>query len=453
MKRVKSNHRPNHRSEWSNALFLLALLAAVLLLVPSRTDGQIQWTKDARNPIMSGGAYGTWNRHVLLPCVLFNADSARYEMWFSASTGIPTAHPIRVGPCCVGYASSNDGINWTILDGPVLEPDAGTWDNQTIEAPIVLRENGQYKMWYVGWGNDRIIKVGYATSPDGITWTKYAGNPVMTPGTALWEDAICGPGAVIPYEGGYQMWYIGGPDPMFSVYETNVGYATSVDGIHWQRDESNNPVLSHGAPAEFDGAYINELTVNVIGTTYYMYYTGMTSLMNKRVIGLATSVDGVHWTKHSGPVLSPTTGQWDGNHVEVGSLLLVGDTLHMWYDGTREDPQINLWRIGHAISPGVPVGIEDYDHAFMPGEYLLAQNYPNPFNPVSTIRYELSEASHVSLFVYDVSGREVARLVDGTMEAGYHEVQWDGSKAASGVYIARLVAREYSQSIKMLLLK
>jgi hypothetical protein len=89
----------------------------------------------------------------------------------------------------------------------------------------------------------------------------------------------------------------------------------------------------------------------------------------------------------------------------------------------------------------------------LPEGFALHQNYPNPFNPVSTIRYELPQASEVSLIVYDILGREVARLADGYMEPGFHEVQWDGRDYASGIYIARLVTPEYSQSIKMVLLK
>ncbi|UCD38508.1 MAG: T9SS type A sorting domain-containing protein [Fidelibacterota bacterium] len=89
----------------------------------------------------------------------------------------------------------------------------------------------------------------------------------------------------------------------------------------------------------------------------------------------------------------------------------------------------------------------------LPAEFALHQNYPNPFNPVATIEYELPQGSDVSLIVYDILGREVARLVDGYIEPGYHQVQWDGREFASGIYIARLLAAEYSKSIKMVLLK
>ena len=90
--------------------------------------------------------------------------------------------------------------------------------------------------------------------------------------------------------------------------------------------------------------------------------------------------------------------------------------------------------------------------------FNIFQNYPNPFNSVSTIRYELPHASDVSLIVYDLLAREVASLVDSHMEPGYHQIQWNGRNASgkrvpSGIYIARLVTLEYTNSIKMVLLK
>ncbi|UCH63249.1 MAG: T9SS type A sorting domain-containing protein [Fidelibacterota bacterium] len=101
----------------------------------------------------------------------------------------------------------------------------------------------------------------------------------------------------------------------------------------------------------------------------------------------------------------------------------------------------------------------DLDEWFsVPKEYWLFQNYPNPFNPVSTIRYDLPQATEVTLVVYDILGREVARLVDGLIEPGYHQAQWNGRNqlghsVPSGIYIARLVTTGYSKAIKMVLLK
>ena len=101
----------------------------------------------------------------------------------------------------------------------------------------------------------------------------------------------------------------------------------------------------------------------------------------------------------------------------------------------------------------------------VPGRFALMQNYPNPFNPVTTLRYDLPQRAEVTLTIYDILGREVVRLLDGTQQPGYYRIVWNGRTAngrevPSGIYIARLfippaagVPHEYTKSIKMLLLK
>ena len=162
----------------NNALKLL-LLIAFLVSSDKQVFGQIPWTKDVNNPVMSGGTSGTWNRHVLWPTLLYNADSTRYEMWFCGSAFQNSFRPLRIG-----FATSPDGINWSKHPTPVLDlGDAGEWDESTVEEPIVLRENGHYKMWYISWTPPNgSAMIGYATSPDGIIWTKDTlNNPVMIP--------------------------------------------------------------------------------------------------------------------------------------------------------------------------------------------------------------------------------------------------------------------------------
>jgi photosystem II stability/assembly factor-like uncharacterized protein len=89
----------------------------------------------------------------------------------------------------------------------------------------------------------------------------------------------------------------------------------------------------------------------------------------------------------------------------------------------------------------------------VPQQYLLSQNYPNPFNPITTITYELLKSSEVTLTVYDVLGREVSVLVNEKRNAGVHEVKFDGSNLASGIYFYRLKAGTYINTKKLVLLK
>ncbi len=93
------------------------------------------------------------------------------------------------------------------------------------------------------------------------------------------------------------------------------------------------------------------------------------------------------------------------------------------------------------------------NNAGLPRKYELYQNYPNPFNPTTTISYELSANSFITLKVYDILGREVATLVNGKENAGSYSVQFDGSKLASGVYFYRLTAGSFVSVKKLVVLK
>ncbi|RPH36183.1 T9SS C-terminal target domain-containing protein, partial [bacterium] len=88
-----------------------------------------------------------------------------------------------------------------------------------------------------------------------------------------------------------------------------------------------------------------------------------------------------------------------------------------------------------------------------PPMFRLEQNYPNPFNPSTTIRFALPRRSHVSLTVFDMLGQEVATLVSGEVVAGYHEVRFDASGLATGVYFYRLQAGDFVEVKRLMCLK
>lgn len=89
----------------------------------------------------------------------------------------------------------------------------------------------------------------------------------------------------------------------------------------------------------------------------------------------------------------------------------------------------------------------------IPTEFVLLQNYPNPFNPTTSIQFGLPNESHVRLTVFNLLGQEVAELVNASMGAGYHKVNFDASKLNTGMYIYKIEANNFVSVRKMLLVK
>ena len=102
----------------------------------------------------------------------------------------------------------------------------------------------------------------------------------------------------------------------------------------------------------------------------------------------------------------------------------------------------------------------DHDESNLPVGWSLEENYPNPFNPSTTIEYSLHQPGDVSLIVYDLLGKEVARLVDEAQQSGSYKISWDASNISSGIYFYRLQVRQpggragdFVETRKMVLLK
>ncbi len=418
-------------------LVMKCLIVSLFIQIGTTLLAQTDWTKYGGNPVLEVGPAGSWDDQMVGQSSVL-IDGTTYRMWYSGDDGTHNR---------IGHATSPDGITWAKDTlNPVLDVGpAGSWDDERVMFPTVVFNGSMFHIWYYG-SDGTHGRIGHATSPDGITWTKDTLNPVLDVGPAgSWDDD----GLLTPFvrfDGAiYHMWYSGDDGT-----HNRIGYATSPDGITWTKD-TLNPVLDVGPAGSWDSPRVQSQCVINNGTNYQMWYSGG-GLFTWR-IGHATSPDGITWTKDTlNPVLDVgSAGSWDHYYVASPSVIfdIATSTYKMWYMGGFEAWQGN---IGYAIDTP-PVGIDDNNPTDLPGRFALSQNYPNPFNPVTTIQYELPQRSDVQITVYDLLGKEVIKLVYETQEAGFKSVQWDATNIPSGMYFYQIRAGEFIDIKKCVLIK
>ncbi|MDZ7343351.1 MAG: T9SS type A sorting domain-containing protein, partial [candidate division KSB1 bacterium] len=136
--------------------------------------------------------------------------------------------------------------------------------------------------------------------------------------------------------------------------------------------------------------------------------------------------------------------QDDGVHPSLSGRAKVARMLLTFF---KTDSTASSWFLRNP-----PTAVEETPH-FSPSGFVLERNYPNPFNPATVINFQLPVDSYMTLKVFDVSGREVATLVNGQLEAGKHNVVFKAGHLPSGVYFIRLTAGQFTQIRKAALIK
>ncbi|MCA9786293.1 MAG: T9SS type A sorting domain-containing protein, partial [Candidatus Cloacimonetes bacterium] len=138
--------------------------------------------------------------------------------------------------------------------------------------------------------------------------------------------------------------------------------------------------------------------------------------------------------------------------VGQGELLDASSIVHLRFSGSGD---INLESVdGRDMNNNAQsVSTTESGMGTLPTVYSLEQNYPNPFNPTTTLRFALPEAGQVELSVYNTLGQRVATVVNSSLQAGWHEVTFDGSSLASGVYYYRMLSGNFQDLKKMVLVK
>lgn len=117
----------------------------------------------------------------------------------------------------------------------------------------------------------------------------------------------------------------------------------------------------------------------------------------------------------------------------------------------------NIWIAtagGLAVhNPNGVVSIQNNKNENVSQNFMLYQNYPNPFNPITTISYQLPKAGLVNISVYDITGKEVAKLVSEFKEAGSYDVIFNASNLSSGIYFYSLKADGFADTKKLVVIK
>ncbi|MBW7885757.1 MAG: hypothetical protein H3C34_24625, partial [Caldilineaceae bacterium] len=179
---------------------LVALPTAAVL---SSTNGA--WIKYTGNPVLRANPANAWDDfNVYSSHVLW--DGSQFRMWYSGTSFTQNEKDI-------GYATSADGLTWTKHPGnPVLSVGPfGYWDHERINAPTVLYDatDKLWKMWYAGVSiYNGGFSIGYATSPDGINWTKYSDEPIFESSghPDYWDGISVLAPEVLKKDGKYHMW-------------------------------------------------------------------------------------------------------------------------------------------------------------------------------------------------------------------------------------------------------
>lgn len=274
------------------------------------------------NPVFQEGDKGDWDEVLYDFDILF--ENNQYRMWY---IGFESMNPMKR---TFGLATSIDGINWKKYEKNPLDfnSDNLNWGN-VFGTFDIIREDSLYLLWYSAqpFESGKSSSIGFAWSEDGFNWTNHP-NPVLCPGE---DDAWDSHGTTNPkiyFDGRtYHLWYCGWPKRLPKTVSN--GYATSTDGINWEK-HPDNPVLTPGVPGNWDDQWAVGYSVIFNDSLFEMWYFGWDLITFE--IGKATSSDGILWNKsEDNPILKAgETGEWDA--ALLGPRVLIQDSKHwIWY--------------------------------------------------------------------------------------------------------------------------
>lgn len=416
-------------------------LTLLITLAPFLGWNQLNWVKYDENPVLKRDTVieNLANDFFAISDNWVLKEGSTYKMWYTCGGfNHPTDEFNMRARIC--YCESEDGIVWNKYeDNPVLDAAYdGGWDSLAVEtATVIIDEDAsldeRYKMWYAGeTETGGKYNLGYATSPDGLVWTKH-GAPILEVGAdSEWDNYFLEGPTVIKEGGTYKMWYAGF-DLTFDGASTdgfvNIGYATSTDGISWEK-YAGNPVL-RVSESGWDSIYVQDPHVIKVGETYHLWYGGANQYDNYgQATGYASSTDGINWTKSpENPVLTPgELGEWDANTTSFPTVLLDSDgQLKMWYTGKDVHPLPEgssnyYWEIGYAIGDSLTLSTQE-------NKWVDFKVYPNPVQELININSPKNNLQTIE--IADLSGQIVYRKSFSERSS----VQVNLKNLTSGIYL------------------
>jgi predicted GH43/DUF377 family glycosyl hydrolase len=244
-------------------------------------------------------------------------DGARYRMWFSW-------RPKK----SVALTESEDGIHWSepVI---VLAPNPATKWEEDLNRPVVVKRGEEYHLWYTGQAGEKSW-IGYATSPDGVHWNRMSRQPVLA-AEAPWEKvAVMCPHVLWDEKTGrFRMWYSGGEQ-----YEPDaIGYATSRDGLVWSKHPAN-PVFKSDPAIEWEKHKVTACQVVREGDWNVMFYIGFRDVDHAQIGIARSRDGITGWERlPANPIIRPGENKWDHDACYKPVAIFDGARWLLWYNG------------------------------------------------------------------------------------------------------------------------
>ena len=281
------------------------------------TDG---WVKYEKNPVIGGDLGTCFDMSVL-------KENGIYKMWFS--------YRVKQG---IGYTESPDGLNWSEPRLVFESITGSTWEGHEVNRPVVVFAKGKYRMWYTGQMipalKQGVSSIGYVESDDGLNWTRVSNDPVLVP-TEPWEkpSLMCPHVNYDEEKDLYEMWYSGGSN----LEPDEIGYASSKDGINWTKHDAN-PVFSPDPNNIWDSGKVCACQVIKHEGYYYMFYLGHYHLQRGAIGIARSKDGLTNWERHpTNPIIASDKDTWDGKSVFKPYVMFEKDHWILWYNGGAWD--------------------------------------------------------------------------------------------------------------------